>query len=161
MSALGQKRTCAVQEPMSALPPIAIAKADIHVEIIFSSLSVVEWPATPRQKLDYPTVSNSQPLLDTPEFGLRNPQRPKELADLISQSIRLLHGGEVSSALHDSPAANVSIDPLSHRTRWSDDLFWELAVTHRNIDCALDGPRAVHSGVIRMKGRPDATCEPI
>src|SRR5262245_35750782 len=28
MSALGQKRTCAVQEPMSALPPIATAKAD-------------------------------------------------------------------------------------------------------------------------------------
>src|SRR5262245_10544692 len=92
---------------------------------------------------------------------LRNPQRPKEFADLISQSIRLLHGGEVSSALHDSPAANVSIDPLSHRTRWPDDLFGELAVTHWNIDCALDGPRPVHSGVIRMKGCTDATREPI
>src|SRR5262245_9918065 len=29
MSALGQKRTCAVQTSMSALPPIATAKADI------------------------------------------------------------------------------------------------------------------------------------
>jgi hypothetical protein len=29
MSALGQKRTCAVQQPMSALPPTATAKADI------------------------------------------------------------------------------------------------------------------------------------
>src|SRR5215471_14489429 len=29
MSALGQKRTCAVQEAMSALPPIATVKADI------------------------------------------------------------------------------------------------------------------------------------
>jgi hypothetical protein len=28
MSALGQKRTCAVQKAMSALPPIATAKAD-------------------------------------------------------------------------------------------------------------------------------------
>src|SRR5262249_31330321 len=28
MSALGQKRTCAAQKPMSALPPIATAKAD-------------------------------------------------------------------------------------------------------------------------------------
>src|SRR5215475_6979810 len=30
MSALGQKRTCAPQEVMSALPPIATAKADIR-----------------------------------------------------------------------------------------------------------------------------------
>src|SRR5262249_32553662 len=30
MSALGQKRTCAMQEPMSALPPIATAKADFR-----------------------------------------------------------------------------------------------------------------------------------
>src|SRR5215470_7575549 len=29
MSALGQKQTCAAQEAMSALPPIATAKADI------------------------------------------------------------------------------------------------------------------------------------
>src|SRR5262249_22498222 len=29
MSALGQKRTCAVQKGMSALPPIATGKADI------------------------------------------------------------------------------------------------------------------------------------
>jgi len=29
MSALGQKQTCAVHQPMSALPPIATAKADI------------------------------------------------------------------------------------------------------------------------------------
>jgi hypothetical protein len=29
MSALGQKRTCAAHQPMSALPPIATAKADI------------------------------------------------------------------------------------------------------------------------------------
>jgi hypothetical protein len=29
MSALGQKRTCAVHKPMSALPPIATAKADM------------------------------------------------------------------------------------------------------------------------------------
>jgi len=29
MSALGHKRTCAVHQPMSALPPIATAKADI------------------------------------------------------------------------------------------------------------------------------------
>src|SRR5262249_12288020 len=28
MSALGQKRTCAAQQPMSALPPIATAKPD-------------------------------------------------------------------------------------------------------------------------------------
>src|SRR6185312_2313204 len=32
MSALGQKRTCAVQRPMSALPPIATAKADIEFQ---------------------------------------------------------------------------------------------------------------------------------
>src|SRR5262245_21471352 len=30
MSALGQKQTCAVQQAMSALPPIAIGKADIR-----------------------------------------------------------------------------------------------------------------------------------
>jgi hypothetical protein len=30
MSALGQKQTCAVQKGMSALPPIATAKADIR-----------------------------------------------------------------------------------------------------------------------------------
>src|SRR5262245_11604553 len=30
MSALGQKQTCAVQNGMSALPPIATAKADIR-----------------------------------------------------------------------------------------------------------------------------------
>ena len=30
MSALGQKRTCAVQNGMSALPPIATAKADFR-----------------------------------------------------------------------------------------------------------------------------------
>ena len=30
MSALGQKRTCAPQQPMSAFPPIATAKADIR-----------------------------------------------------------------------------------------------------------------------------------
>ena len=30
MSALGHKRTCAVQKPMSALPPIATAKADFR-----------------------------------------------------------------------------------------------------------------------------------
>jgi hypothetical protein len=30
MSALGQKRTCAVQKGMSALPPIATAKADFR-----------------------------------------------------------------------------------------------------------------------------------
>src|SRR5262249_43451807 len=94
-------------------------------------------------------------------YHLLNPQRPKEFANLISQSIRLLHGGEVSSALHDGPAANVSIDSLSHRARWPDDLFGELAIAHRNVDCALDGPRLVHSGVIRMKGCADATCEPI
>jgi hypothetical protein len=29
MSALGQQQTCAVQKAMSALPPIATAKADI------------------------------------------------------------------------------------------------------------------------------------
>ena len=29
MSALGQKRTCAMHQAMSALPPIATAKADI------------------------------------------------------------------------------------------------------------------------------------
>jgi hypothetical protein len=29
MSALGQKRTCAVHQPMSASPPIATVKADI------------------------------------------------------------------------------------------------------------------------------------
>ena len=29
-SALGQRPTCAVRQPMSALPPIATAKADIH-----------------------------------------------------------------------------------------------------------------------------------
>jgi hypothetical protein len=29
MSALGQKQTCALQRLMSALPPIATAKADI------------------------------------------------------------------------------------------------------------------------------------
>src|SRR6476646_9613919 len=29
MSALGQKRTCAVHQPLSALPPIATVKADI------------------------------------------------------------------------------------------------------------------------------------
>jgi len=29
MSALGQKQTCALHQPMSALPPIATAKADI------------------------------------------------------------------------------------------------------------------------------------
>jgi len=28
MSALGQKQTCAMHQPMSALPPIATAKAD-------------------------------------------------------------------------------------------------------------------------------------
>jgi hypothetical protein len=80
------------------------------------------WTARPPQ-----TVNRSH--WDTPEFRLRNPQRPKELADLISQSIRLLHGGEVSSALHDSPAANVGIDPLIHGTRRPDDLFWELDCT--------------------------------
>jgi hypothetical protein len=32
MSALGQKRTCAPQKAMSALPPIATAKADISVD---------------------------------------------------------------------------------------------------------------------------------
>src|SRR5262245_4709248 len=82
---------------------------------------------------------------------LRNPQRPKKFADLISQSIRLLHGSEVSSALHDGPAANISIDSLSHRTRWPYDLFGKLTIAHRNVDCALDGPRPVHSGVIRVK----------
>jgi hypothetical protein len=30
MSALGQKQTCAVQNVMSALPPIATAKADFR-----------------------------------------------------------------------------------------------------------------------------------
>ena len=30
MSALGQKRTCAMHQPMSALPPIANTKADIR-----------------------------------------------------------------------------------------------------------------------------------
>jgi hypothetical protein len=30
LSALGQKLTCAVQDDMSALPPIATAKADIQ-----------------------------------------------------------------------------------------------------------------------------------
>jgi hypothetical protein len=29
MSALGHKQTCATQQPMSAFPPIATAKADI------------------------------------------------------------------------------------------------------------------------------------
>ena len=29
MSALGQKQTCAMHQPMSALPPIATAKADM------------------------------------------------------------------------------------------------------------------------------------
>jgi hypothetical protein len=32
MSALGQKQTCAVQQPMSALPPIATEKADIAAQ---------------------------------------------------------------------------------------------------------------------------------
>ena len=32
MSALGHKQTCAVQEAMSALPPIATAKADIGAQ---------------------------------------------------------------------------------------------------------------------------------
>jgi hypothetical protein len=31
MSTLGQKQTCAVQEPMSALPPTATAKADMKI----------------------------------------------------------------------------------------------------------------------------------
>jgi hypothetical protein len=30
MSALGQKQTCAMHQPMSALPPIATVKADIR-----------------------------------------------------------------------------------------------------------------------------------
>ena len=33
MSALGQKQTCALQQAMSALPPIAPVKADIHASI--------------------------------------------------------------------------------------------------------------------------------
>ena len=80
---------------------------------------------------------------------LVTPQRPKKFADLMCQSIRLLHGGEVSSGLHDGPAVNVGIDSLSHRTRWPDDLFGELAIAHRNVDCAR--PRPVHSRVIRVK----------
>jgi hypothetical protein len=34
MSALGQKQTCAVQKGVSALPPIATAKADIAVHLV-------------------------------------------------------------------------------------------------------------------------------
>ena len=34
MSALGQKRTCAVQQAMSALPPIATAKADFRTRVM-------------------------------------------------------------------------------------------------------------------------------
>jgi hypothetical protein len=37
MSALGQKRTCAVQSAMSALPPIATAKADMP-QMVMSAL---------------------------------------------------------------------------------------------------------------------------
>ena len=36
MSALGQKQTCASQQVMSALPPIAPVKADIHASILRS-----------------------------------------------------------------------------------------------------------------------------
>jgi len=38
MSALGQKQTCAAQKSMSALPPIATAKADIGALKFMSSL---------------------------------------------------------------------------------------------------------------------------
>ena len=34
MSALGQKRTCAVQKAMSAFPPIATAKADLRTRLL-------------------------------------------------------------------------------------------------------------------------------
>jgi hypothetical protein len=37
MSALGQKQTCAVQNGMSALPPIATAKADMP-QMVMSAL---------------------------------------------------------------------------------------------------------------------------
>ena len=37
MSALGQKQTCALQNPMSALPPIATAKADMP-QMVMSAL---------------------------------------------------------------------------------------------------------------------------
>ena len=37
MSALGQKQTYAVQQPMSALPPIATAKADMS-QMVMSAL---------------------------------------------------------------------------------------------------------------------------
>jgi hypothetical protein len=38
MSALGQKQACAAQKGMSALPPIATAKADIGARKFMSSL---------------------------------------------------------------------------------------------------------------------------
>jgi len=38
MSALGQKQTCALQNLMSALPPIATAKADMP-QLVMSALS--------------------------------------------------------------------------------------------------------------------------
>ena len=44
MFALGQKRTCAVQKGMSALPPKATAKAD----------TVCVTPAAPQEELTWP-----------------------------------------------------------------------------------------------------------
>jgi hypothetical protein len=38
MSALGQKQTCAAQQAMSALPPIATAKADMP-QMVMSALA--------------------------------------------------------------------------------------------------------------------------
>ena len=48
MSALGHKRTYAVQKGMSALPPIATAKADIRTPDLGS------WPGGPKASADIP-----------------------------------------------------------------------------------------------------------
>src|SRR5262245_13884442 len=68
MSALGQKQTYAPHNAMSALPPIATAKADIHVgsarpaRALHRTRGAVKWVNTEDGRIASPIVGSGCPL---------------------------------------------------------------------------------------------------
>jgi hypothetical protein len=83
MSALGHKRTYAVQKGMSALPPIATAKADIAQLIVRVAAKAI-FPNCPRY---IPDMRRTEPSVYAPRKGQEAPEPAWKCIDAFKDCV--------------------------------------------------------------------------
>src|SRR5262245_42179471 len=81
MSALGQKQTCALQNRMSALPPIATAKAD------FGKPSCLLYPQKRTCAVQLGMSGDELTLVDTFRYKTRMPSRAAAVRELLKRGL--------------------------------------------------------------------------